>query len=93
MPAGRLTETVVRVWFWRGQSRSVCSLGGLSSVSAPSKTHLGFPVTRGTYSTSRATGRPGSELHSDHDPGNSAASTPTAASAATVIDAVTPEPQ
>lgn len=41
----------------------------------------------------RATGRTGSELHSDHDPGNSAASTPTAARAAAVTLAVTPEPQ
>jgi zinc/manganese transport system permease protein len=41
----------------------------------------------------RATGRAGSELHSDHEPGNSAASTPTAASAASTTEAVTPEPQ
>ena len=41
----------------------------------------------------RPTGRFGSEHHSDHDPGNSAASRPSAASAATVTVAVTPEPQ
>ena len=52
---------------------------------------------RGATSTSSAgpvaTGRSGSELHSDHEPGYSAASTPTAASAATATDAVMPEPQ
>src|SRR5262245_24002268 len=41
----------------------------------------------------RATGRIGSEHHSDHEPGYSGVSTPTTASAATTTDAVTPEPQ
>ena len=41
----------------------------------------------------RATGRVESELHSDHEPGNSAASTPTAANPAMATAAVTPEPQ
>ncbi len=45
------------------------------------------------YAGPRPTGRDGSELHSDHDPGNSATSCPNAASAATVMAAVTPEPQ
>ena len=40
-----------------------------------------------------AMGRVGSEHHSDHEPGYSAASMPTVASAATTTDAVTPEPQ
>jgi hypothetical protein len=41
----------------------------------------------------RATGRVGSEHHSDHEPGYSGVSTPMTASAATTTDAVTPEPQ
>ena len=41
----------------------------------------------------RSTGRVASEHHSDHDPGYSAASTPSAASAASTTDAVTPDPQ
>jgi fatty-acyl-CoA synthase len=44
----------------------------------------GYPVSTGCV---------GSEHHSDHDPGYSAASTPLAARAATSTDAVTPEPQ
>ena len=40
-----------------------------------------------------STGRVASEDHSDHDPGYSAASMPSVASAATTTDAVTPEPQ
>ncbi len=45
------------------------------------------------YPAPRATGRVGSELHSDHDPGYSAASRPNAASAATMMAAVIPDPQ
>jgi hypothetical protein len=45
------------------------------------------------YSDPRATARDGSELHSDHDPGNNAAWCPSVASAASVMAAVTPEPQ
>ncbi len=45
------------------------------------------------YAVPRPTGRVGSELHSDHDPGNSAASWPITASAATMTAALTPEPQ
>jgi hypothetical protein len=48
---------------------------------------------RNGYSDPRATGRDGSELHSDHDPGNSAGAYPIVVSAATVMVAVTPEPQ
>ena len=40
-----------------------------------------------------STGRVVSEHHSDHEPGYSAAPTPTVARAATTTDAVTPEPQ
>lgn len=45
------------------------------------------------YAVPRPTGRVGSELHSDHDPGNSSASWPITASAATMTAALTPEPQ
>src|SRR5271163_684007 len=48
---------------------------------------------RNGYSDPRATARAGSELHSDHDPGNNAAWCPSVASAASVMAAVTPEPQ
>jgi hypothetical protein len=51
------------------------------------------PLSARSYSGPRAMGRDGSELHSDHEPGNSAASQPTAASAASVTVALTPEPQ
>lgn len=51
------------------------------------------PYLSAVYSDPRATGRAGSELHSDHDPGNSAAWYFIVASAASVTVALIPEPQ
>jgi hypothetical protein len=64
----------------------------LSAANSLGRTGVFLPVDHDVPDP-RATGRAGSELHSDHDPGNSAASTPTAARAAAVTLAVTPEPQ
>lgn len=51
----------------------------------------GVPCSR--HSGPVATGRSGSDDQADHEPGNSAASTPAIASAAISCAAVTPEPQ
>jgi hypothetical protein len=48
---------------------------------------------RSAYFGPAATGSAEFELHSDQEPGYSAASTPTEASAASTTDAVTPDPQ
>jgi hypothetical protein len=50
-------------------------------------------ATNSTSDHPRATRRVGSEDHSDHEPGYSAACTPVEASAASTTDAVTPDPQ
>lgn len=70
----------------------------LKSASARASAFSNIPMvgrraTKRGYASPRSTGWPGSELHSDHDPGYNAASRPVAASAAMVTAAVTPDPQ